>query len=239
MNRRRLRRVIAAPPNNSPSNLRVLCDHLHLPKARQVEVKARIIAMTFAVNSTCFTKRRLQQMQKSMKQVAQQLCFYTILAWFCGYGGLPEAAAKAVPNKTPKDQRSQSILGGYFGPFWFPNPIFVHFVCSNFYACFWHRSWEASGSNFNDFGVISGCLLGSFRPCCCRCCKTQKMQPFHMKSLVWEVLGLRFCIIFANFLNVFFMLLSRRPFCSILAELGLQKGSLLGYIFRRFCKFWI
>ena len=29
------------------------CDHLHLPKARQVEVKARIITMTFAVNSSC------------------------------------------------------------------------------------------------------------------------------------------------------------------------------------------
>ena len=35
------------------SNLRVLCEHLHLPKAQQVEFKARIIAMIFAVNSTC------------------------------------------------------------------------------------------------------------------------------------------------------------------------------------------
>jgi hypothetical protein len=35
-----------------PSNLRVLCEHLHLPKAQQVEFKARIIAMIFAVNST-------------------------------------------------------------------------------------------------------------------------------------------------------------------------------------------
>ena len=33
-----------------PNNLRVLCEHLHLPKAQQVEFKARIIAMTFAVN---------------------------------------------------------------------------------------------------------------------------------------------------------------------------------------------
>ena len=39
-----------APP---PNNLRVLCEHLHLPKPRQVEFKARIIAMTCAVNSTC------------------------------------------------------------------------------------------------------------------------------------------------------------------------------------------
>ena len=38
---------------NPPRNLRVLCEHLHLPKAQQVEFTARIIAMTFAVNSTC------------------------------------------------------------------------------------------------------------------------------------------------------------------------------------------
>ena len=44
-------------------------------------------------------------------------------------------------------------------------------------------------------------------------CETKQMQPFQAKSLVWEVPGLRFCIIFANFLNVFFMLLSRRIFC--------------------------
>ena len=48
------------------------------------------------------------------------------------------------------------------------------------------------------------------------------MQPFHAKCLIWEVLGLRFCMIFAILLNVFFMLLS------VLAELGLQKGCLLG-----------
>ena len=30
-------------------------------------------------------------------------------------------------------------------------------------------------------------------------------------------------MMFANFLNVFFLLLSRRPFYSILAELGLQR----------------
>ena len=42
------------PKSNLPSNLRVLCDHLQLPKARQVEFKARIIATTFAVNSACW-----------------------------------------------------------------------------------------------------------------------------------------------------------------------------------------
>ena len=151
------------------------------------------------------------------------------MAWFGVSGGSPEAAPKMVPNKTPKRQRCQSILGGYFGAFWVPNLIFVHFVCANFYAYFWHRFWEASGPNFEDLGVISGCLLGSFWTLFRRCCETQKMQPFQAKCLIWEVLGLRFCMIFANFSNVFFLLLPRWPFCSILAELGLQRGSLLGH----------
>ena len=50
------------------------------------------------------------------------------------------------------------------------------------------------------------------------------MQPFQAKCLIWELLGLRFCIFFAYFLNVFFMLLSRRTFCSILADLSFQRG---------------
>ena len=51
--RRRLRRVIADPQTTPPSNLRVLFEHLHLRKARHVEVKARVTAMTFAMNSAC------------------------------------------------------------------------------------------------------------------------------------------------------------------------------------------
>ena len=40
------------PQTTPPSNLLVLRDHLYLPEARQVDVKARIIA-TFAVDSLC------------------------------------------------------------------------------------------------------------------------------------------------------------------------------------------
>ena len=169
-------------------------------------------------------------MQKSMTQVTQKSFFFVILAWFGGSGGSPEAAPKTVPKKAPKDQRSQSILGGYFGPVWIPNLIFVHFVCANFNVYFWHRFWEASGHNFKNFGVISGCLLESFWTLFRRCCKTQKMQPFQAKCLIWEVLGLTFCMIFANLSNVFFLLLPRRPCSSIVAELGLQRGSLFELI---------
>ena len=66
------------PQTTPPSNLRVLRDHLYFPEARHVEVKARIITMTFAVNSSCWTKRMLQQLQKSMKQVTQKSCFFAI-----------------------------------------------------------------------------------------------------------------------------------------------------------------
>ena len=41
------------PQTTPPSNLRGLCEHLDLPKARQVEFKARIIPRTFARKSTC------------------------------------------------------------------------------------------------------------------------------------------------------------------------------------------
>ena len=47
---------------------------------------------------------------------------------------------------------------------------------------------------FHDFEVISGSILGT---CCnlfCRCYQTQKVQLFRAKYLVWEVLGLRFCV---------------------------------------------
>ena len=54
---------------------------------------------------------------------------------------------------------------------------------------------------------------------------------------VWEVLGLRFCILFANFLHVFFMLRSRQSFCSILTDFGLPKRSLLEAIFVDFANF--
>ena len=63
------------------------------------------------------------------------------------------------------------------------------------------------------------------------------MQPFQAKCLVWEVLGLRFCIFFAYFLNVFFMLLSRWTFCAILADSGLQRESLWESIFSDFANF--
>ena len=83
---------------DAASNLQVLCEHLHLPKAWQVEFKARIIALTFAVNSTwqaTGTKPMLQQMQKCMKQVTQQIVL-SVVVMIWGDQGLPEASSKRV-----------------------------------------------------------------------------------------------------------------------------------------------
>ena len=101
-------------------------------------------------------------MQMSMKKVTQKSCFFCDLVMILGVRGPPRGSSEDSAKKTTKVRRSPTILGGYFGAFWVPNLIFVHFVCANFYAYFWHRFWEASGSNFEDLGVISGCLLGLF-----------------------------------------------------------------------------
>ena len=76
-------------------------------------------------------------------------------------------------------------------------------------------------------GSFQGSFWEDFEHFFADAAKLKKMQPFPAKCLVWEVLGLRFCIFFAYFLNVFFMLLSRWTFCAILADSGL-KGSPFG-----------
>ena len=67
-----------------------------------------------------------------------------------------------VPKNVPKVRRSPTILEGFFGPGRLPNLIFLHLSCINFNARLWHRLWKASGSNLEDFGVISGSIWGSF-----------------------------------------------------------------------------
>ena len=131
-----------------------------------------------------------------------------------------------MPNKTPQDQRSQFILGGYFGPFWLPNLIFVHFVCAHFYVYFWHR-WEASCINFKDFGVISRSMLGSFCPFLLRVLQNPKHATILRETLVCGGAGPPFLLIFCYLcFKVFFYV-----GVSNLAELALQSGSLLGSIF--------
>ena len=80
----------------------------------------------------------------------------------------------------------------------------MNFVCAIFYACFWHRFWEASGRNFEDLGVISGSILSTF---------SQMLQNSKNETLLSEMLGLGgvglpfgqcFCLLFGCVFHVAF-----------------------------------
>ena len=123
------------PKPPSPSNLQVLCEHLHLPQARQVELEARMIAMAFAVNSThqaTVTKRMLQQMQQRMTTSETEIMFPYVC--FCDLrapgppSGLLAPSRKQVPKTTSFRNFGQSRFGTYCRPCCFPNRICVHFV---------------------------------------------------------------------------------------------------------------
>ena len=60
----------------------------------------------------------------------------------------------------------------------------------------------------------------------CRCGKFQQMQFVDVRCLVLGVQGFGCCIICVSFLQLLFMLLFRRHFCSIFADLGFQRKSL-------------
>ena len=45
---------------------------------------------------------------------------------------------------------------------------------------------------------FQGAFWDDFAYFCYSCCETQKMRPSQMKFLVWEVLGLWFCIGFGG-----------------------------------------
>ena len=77
-------------------------------------------------------------------------------------GGLLAPSWKQVLKKSSKDKITQSYFGKYLGSVLLPNRFHLHFLCANFYACFWHCCWEASGPYFEDFGVISGSILNAF-----------------------------------------------------------------------------
>lgn len=93
--------------------------------------------------------------------------FFDVFAYIWVYGGLLEASwnhlgSVYVRKKNAKHQINQSFWGSYFGLFFEPNRFFLHFFCVASDACFRHRFWDASTVIFDDLGVISGCMLGTF-----------------------------------------------------------------------------
>ena len=84
-------------PSNPPSNPRVPREHLHLPKAPQAELKARMIATTFAIISTRQAKRPPQQMQKRLNQVPFNVVF-AISSRLSGSGSLSKVSGTILQN---------------------------------------------------------------------------------------------------------------------------------------------
>ena len=108
-------------------------------------------------------------------------------------------------RKTSKPHSTPSRFASCLETFLVPNPMFLHllsiFVCVYFWHCF--------GAAY--LGVMSASCSASFYALLCRCCKTSTMQHFQEKCLPFEMLGLRFCVMFANLLIC--LLLSRSHFC--------------------------
>ena len=67
--------------------------------------------------------------------------------------------------------------------------------------------------------------------------QNQQIESLQAKSLVCDIVTNCFCITSGNFLSIWFMLLSRRHFCSICSYFAFQRGSLLGSIFEDFADF--
>ena len=114
---------------------------------------------------------------------------------------------------------------------------------SDFWALFWSLFFDlflASllGGLRHQFGRILGPFGGPFGShfahSFANAAKLQKCNFSQAKYLFLVVPGVRFGIIFGNFLKLFLVLLSGRHFYNMLADLGLQMGSLWELIFTDF-----
>ena len=151
------------PQTTPPSNLRILCDHLHPSHGSagrgQGENNCNDFRCEFFLLDTTSAATNAEVHEKSNAEIRFFLRFWHDL----GCPGVPQRQLRRRCQR-----RHQNVSG--VSPFWgailhhFGSRILfvVHFVCANFYAYFWHRFWEAFAPNFVDLGVISGCLLGSF-----------------------------------------------------------------------------
>ena len=111
-------------------------------------------------------------------------------------------------------KRSQSPIGS--SPFWeaildhvcskigFVGILLVSILMFIFGMAFGRRLAPI----WKDFDVILGSILSSFSQLFADAAKLQKCNPSQAKRLVLRGPGFHFCIIFANFLELFFVLLS-------------------------------
>ena len=174
-------------------------------------------------------------MQKCIQKVIHKLCFFAILSWFWGSGGLPEAASKRGPKKTSKDQIPQSVLGSYFGTLFAQNRIRNHFCGVYFYACFWHCFWRASGTNLIRFSVILRSNLLSLCVFVGVVAKLQKCNTSETKTLFLGMLGLHLHIIFISF-SKFFLCCSQDSIFVRFLQIWASKGVPCQTNCRSFCR---
>ena len=108
--------------------------------------------------------------------------------------------------------------------------VILGFVLASLFGGLRHRFrrilesfWKVFWSNFVNFLQHAANL--------------QKCNHYGAECMVLDVLGFHFCIIFANFFELFFVLLSGLHFYSILADFDFQVGFMLGSILADFADF--
>jgi len=116
---------------------------------------------------------------------------------------------KGNPKRLQKVKPGVSFVGCCLGLLLYKNRIRVHCFGVYFYAYFWHRLWEASGTNSEGSLVISGSILASFCNFVGVAAKLPKCNTSGAKTLFFGVLGDPFYIISANFPKFFPVLQSR------------------------------
>ena len=152
-----------------------------------------------------------------------------------GSGGLPEVSWSQLRRRYQIFHARPLLFGGLLGTILAPK--------SDFWALFWNPFFylflisllgglrRQFGRNLESFW---GPVGGQFAHFFAIAAKLQKCNPSQAKCLFLVVPGVHFGIIFVNFLKLFLVLLSGLHFCHILADFGLQVGSLLELIFADF-----
>ena len=91
--------------------------------------------------------------QKSLKFEVREASFHD----FRGPGAHPETSGEKAAKKAQTHNFSQALVGDYFRPSLHKKQIVEHLFGSDFYTYFWHRFWEAAGTNmegfFSNFGI--------------------------------------------------------------------------------------
>ena len=142
--RRRLRRVIAAPPNNLPKQ-----------SARTVWASSRA------------RPHMLKQFQKHMQKSDAEILFLSDFSWFWGSMGLPRGLLapswKQVPKKPQNGKLLSPVLGAILGQFRFRIVFFCIFCVSFFLLVFGITFGRPPVPFLRIWGSFQGVFWGNFQ----------------------------------------------------------------------------